>query len=139
MPKENISATVDPEVAEYLGQETVNCSGVVNRAVKREMGILEESDSELVKLRLEQIRDDRKDLEERANRKAEMEERLESRLKKDQREEREALQEAINQCLESFRYLPDDHEDPAIQNHASNVGVTPERFYDELAEAWDDA
>ena len=49
------------------------------------------------------------------------------------------VQEAIDECLELFSYLPDSADDPAVQSKARNAGVTPERFYEELTEAWDDA
>jgi len=135
MPKENISATVDPEVAEYLSKETVNASGVVNRAVKREMGILEEGDEDLLKLRLEQIQDERQDLEERAERKESMENRLKKRLNKSEQKERTKRQEVVERCVENWRHLP-ERDSPAIETQADKAGMEPDAFYEALTEAW---
>lgn len=141
MSKENISATVDPEVAEYLSKDTVNASGVVNRAVKREMGILEESDNDLLKLRLEQVRGERSDLEERAKRKAELEERLEQRVEQNETEERTVREETIERCVEKWSYIPDNTDDPGVKNQAEKANMEPVEFLSAVREAWgeDDA
>ena len=90
--KQRISATVDPEVAEYLSDESVNASGVVNRAVRREMGILESQNDDMVELRLQQVRDEREDLEERAERKQRLEERLEKQLQIAEEEQKDRIE-----------------------------------------------
>ena len=135
MAKERISATVDPVVAEYLQDDTVNASGVVNRAVKREMGILDADENEVLKLRLEQVREERDDLEARAERKRELEDRLESDLRESKREQQSREEEVIEWCLESWSYVPEE-VGPGVKNQAKKADMDPEELLEEVADRW---
>jgi len=139
MAKENISATVDPEVAEFLSKSTVNASGVVNRAVKREMGILDSNDNEMLKLRLEQIREEREDLENRAERKAELEKRLERRVESEEQERKTRRQEVVDRCVKKWAYLPESADTEAVKVQAEKAGMEPEAFYEAVKEEFENA
>jgi len=135
MAKERISATVDPVVAEYLQDDTVNASGVVNRAVKREMGILDADENEVLKLRLEQVREERTDLEARADRKRGLETRLEEDLQESRQEQKSREQEVIEWCLENWSYVPDE-VGAGVENQAKKADMDPEELLEEVAERW---
>jgi septal ring factor EnvC (AmiA/AmiB activator) len=78
MSKERISASVDPEVEEYLSQDGVNASGLINRLVKnhasagdREKAMLQlredqlESEIESMRAQLKQKEDELSDIRQR--------------------------------------------------------------------------
>jgi hypothetical protein len=66
--KERVSASVDPEVAEYLSQDQINASGLINDLVKRHMkgGA---SDEMMREFRIQRLEDEYKDAAATARRK----------------------------------------------------------------------
>lgn len=68
--KENISATVDPDVSDYVGQDSVNTSGLVNKLLKQHMngGADEE---QILDFRIGQVQSEVDELEARLERKRE--------------------------------------------------------------------
>lgn len=66
--KERISASVDREVADYLGQDHVNASGLINQLVSRYMNGGGEGEM-LRELRMQQLEDEYKDAASTAARK----------------------------------------------------------------------
>ena len=68
--KENISATVDPDVSDYVGQDSVNTSGLVNQLLKQHMnGGADEG--QILDFRIQQVRSEIEELEGRLDRKRE--------------------------------------------------------------------
>jgi hypothetical protein len=90
--KTQISITVDPEVAEYLSQDGINRSGFLNKAAREKIG-LDARNTEMLQLRLQQVRDEREEAEDKAERKRQIEEQLQSKLEeKQQQQEQEQEQ-----------------------------------------------
>jgi len=124
--KENISATVDPENAEFLAQEHINTSGLINKLVTqyRTGGAAEDVIREF---RIEQLEDDADDAEKKAERKR----RRAAELKAAMSETKERKRNSI---LESAGDIPASPEHPWVRDHADELDMTPEEFAHEIAD-----
>lgn len=100
MSKENISATVDPAVKEYLKRDDVNASGLVNKLVKQHMngGAGEEW---MFKFRMKQVESELSDLQGRLENKRNEYSQLEEQWKERQSEKEEVLDKAANALSKS--------------------------------------
>jgi len=126
MSKENISATVDPEVAQYLQREEINTSGKINKLVKQEMSA-GTSEKQMLQLRKEQLEGDVADLKSRLETKEEMLENVESRLSQIGEEEKEEAKE----MLRKLKRVPNDPEHSFVQEVAEELDMTPEQALEE--------
>jgi len=129
MSKERISATVDPEVAEYLQKEGVNASGAINKAIKQQMGVSGEN-TDLIELRLEQVEGEidrhESSLESLYAQKEALEERLE--------EIEENRNERRQDKLRKLKQVPDDPSHPLVQEVAEELDMTPEEAIEKSKE-----
>lgn len=126
MSKQNISATVDEDVADYLGQDHVNASGLINQLVTKHMN--GESEELLREFRREQLLEEAEDLREQAKRKREEAEKL-AEVAEEQQSERE---QELEEVKEKLTDAPRDPENPAVKKYAGELGMTPEELIDEL-------
>jgi len=90
--KTQISITVDPEVAEYLSQDGLNRSGFMNKAAREKIG-LDTRNTEMLRFRLNQVREEREEAEQKAERKSKLEEKLEKQLEQQQQQEEQETEE----------------------------------------------
>lgn len=119
--KEHISATVDPEVAAYLSQNTVNTSGLINRLVKQYMTGSDTS-REMLQLRQNQLESQLSQLTSQQDSVVKELEQVEKELQKlDQQEETE-----LQESLEVLASVPWEIDNPAIQQHAVDLDMDPE-------------
>lgn len=109
MSKENISASVDPEVAEYLSQDHVNASGLINDLVKRHMNG-GSTDDLLREFRIQQLEDEFKDKAASARRKLEERNRLLEAQERDEEESQNDLVEFVEWMDVNNEYVFEDHE-----------------------------
>lgn len=130
MGKENISATVDPEVFEYLNQEHINISATVNQAVKAWMESNGEEDA-IREFRIQQLLDEADDFQGRAKEKREKAEKLraEKRKENDRREK-----EQRENLLSAAQEIPADPTHTFIVDNADELDLTPEEFARLIAE-----
>jgi len=126
MSKENISATVDPEVAQYLNREGINTSGKINKLVKQEMNA-GTSERQMLELRQEQLQGDIEDLENRLETKEKMLQDVNSRL--GELDEKE--QENNREQLRKLKKVPNDPGHSFVQEVAEDLGMTPEEALEE--------
>lgn len=123
MSKDRTSVSVDEEVAQYLRQESVNASGLVNRLVKNEMNGFR-SDRQLVELRLDQATSELEDLRTRVKQKEREVARLEEKLEQFNDDREEKLAEA----REHFRPDQLTEDNPAVENWSEKLDMTPAEF-----------
>lgn len=128
MPKQNVSATVDEDVADYLSQDHVNASGLINQLVKRHMN--GESEELLREFRRKQLEEEAEELSSRAERKREEAEKLAEVTEEKQTERQAELEEVADQLAGVKR----DPENPAVKAQAANLGMEPEELLEELPE-----
>ena len=124
--KENISATVDPENAEFLAQEHINRSGLINKLVTqyRTGGATEDVIREF---RIEQLEDDADDAEKKAERKRRRAAELKAAMTETEDREREDI-------LDAAADIPASPENAWVVEHADDVDMTPEEFAREIAD-----
>lgn len=134
MAKERTSLSLDPDVAAYLQQESVNASGLVNQLVKRHMNGGEDGDA-IREFRIRQLEDEAEELASREQRKREQVEKLRELKQEEQNERESEMKDAIDK-LENVVRNPDN---PAIQTQARNLGMTPEELIEELPPLDDDS
>lgn len=143
MSKENISATVDPEIAQWLDQPGRNKSETINQALKqyRQAGGNERA---MIELRLEQIKSRKNELKSQLSSVEDEEEQLERRLDNIVEEQEKEKEDVFNQALEmlSFEELNSVNDvwisssESAIQDFAEDVDMELETFTDELIERY---
>lgn len=126
MSKQNISASVDEDVADYLGQDHVNASGLINRLVKQHMNGA--SKEVLREFRRKQLLEEVDDLESRAERKRKEAEKLAEVTQEEQTEREKELEEVAEELAGVER----DPENPAVKAQASKLGIEPEELLEEL-------
>lgn len=126
MSKQNISATVDEDVAGYLSQDHVNASGLINQLVKRHMN--GENEELLREFRRKQLEEEAEELASRAERKRKEAEKLAEVAEKKQLERQSELEEVAEELAGVER----DPENPAVKAQAAKLGVEPEDLLAEL-------
>jgi len=93
MNKKNISATVDPEIAEFVKRDDVNTSGLVNKLLKQHMSG-DTGREQMLRLRIDQVQDDINELENRLESKHSELARLEEQLDDIEEENNNIIQQA---------------------------------------------
>lgn len=118
MSKDRISATVDEDVAEYLDQDHINTSGLVNRLLKQYISG-GRTDEQIREFRKQQVKSEYKDAANRARRKLQEFNELRAAdaepdtLPDDERAE----------WFEKVRMVPRDTDHPLVQDAADALGM----------------
>jgi hypothetical protein len=128
--KTNVSAYVDEEVADYLKQDHVNASGLINDLVKKHMN--GDSEDVLREFRRQQLIEEAKDLKNRAERKEEEAEKLAEVNEQQEEERRDELETVAEELVEA--QVPLEADNPAVKNNASEIGVEPEELVEKARE-----
>lgn len=129
MSKDRTSLSLDPEVADYLRQDHVNASGLVNNLVKKHMagGV---SQDVIREFRIQQVESELDEIEGKRERKeAEL-----RKLKEINEDKRDLKQSKLDEAREALKDTPKDPENPAVENWAEEVGVSPSQLVEELSE-----
>ncbi len=127
MSKERTSLSLDPEVAQFLKQDHVNASGLVNKLVKQHMN--GGAGEDLIReFRIQQLESELNQIQTREEQKREELQKLKEIDSEKTQEQKEALEEA----KEALSTTPRDPENPAIQTKAEELGMSPEELVDEL-------
>lgn len=126
MSKERVSATVDPENAEFLSQEHINTSGLINELLTkyRTGGASEDIIREY---RIQQLESEAKDCKSQAQRKLEEAERLRQAKAEEKHSELETV-------LEKAEMMPADPTHPFVKKNADALDMDPEQLAKEIAE-----
>jgi len=129
--KNRVSATVDDDVYEFLQQDHINMSGLINRCIREYMNT--GGDVSAVRdLRIQQLEDEAEDLKSRAENKREKANRLREQIEASNESDRE---ERLNEVVSSAGMIPADPSHPFVQQHSDELDMTT----DELAKAIADA
>lgn len=129
---ENISASVDDDVHEFLQQDHINISGLVNRCLKEYMNT--GGDVSAVRdLRIRQLKDEADELETRAETKRQRAEELREELEATKDDEQSAELDAV---LQRAEYIPADPEHPFVRDNADELGIRPAELADEIADRY---
>lgn len=125
--KENISATVDPEVASFLEQEHINKSGLINKLLKEHMngGATE---NRMLELREEQLESQLESLEVQCENIANQ---LES-VRERQSEMREQEEKRLKDAMTVLETVPWDEDNPAIQQWADDLDMSETELINQL-------
>jgi len=125
--KERISATVDPENAEFLDQEHINTSGLINKLVEqyRTGGA---ADDVIRDFRIEQLEDEADDAEKKAERKRRRVAELKAAKSETEERERDSI-------LEAAADIPASPEHPWVIEHADELDMTMDELKEEIKEA----
>lgn len=126
MSKERISASVEPAVAEYLSQDHVNASGLINDLVKRHMAGGIDKD-QLREFRKRQIESKIESLESQL----EIKESELDAVVETAEQSREQQQAAIDRRLEAL----EDVKGPVDESHPSVKAIAQEHFGGSKAQA----
>lgn len=129
MSKKNVSATIDPEVAQYLDQEHINKSATINKALKSIMGI-DEDEEQILNYRIQQVESELEELRQRTRNKERELETLKSR-RNDIESEREGVIEEAAEVLGQGDHSPKDRP---VQYWASEAGVSENELIERIEE-----
>lgn len=127
MSKERTSLSLDPEVAQFLQQDHVNASGLVNKLVKQYMGGGAGEDM-IRQFRIEQLEGELNELQAQEEQKRKQLQQLKEVSQQKTEEQKQALEEA----KDALQGTPKEPDNPAIKNWASDLGMSPEELIDEL-------
>ena len=127
MAKERRTVTLEREVDDYLAQDHVNASGLVNDLVKRHMNG-DDANGAIREFRMNQLLEEANEYEMRAKRKREEVNRLQEVAK-----EKEATRdEEVQKVVEKLSGVERDPENPAIKRNADKLGITAQELLDKL-------
>jgi len=131
--KENISATVDPEVKAYTEREDVNTSGLVNKLLKMEMGE-EAVNEEILRMRMDMEKNAYKQNAQNARNHLERYNRLKDRLEERQENATDVLDEAEEQLSEHQLH---ENSNP-VEFWADKADMSKDEFLTEMWGRFDD-
>ena len=127
MSKKRKTVSLDPEVKAYLDSNGRNASETVNNLVKMEMG--EEVVNEtLIKMRMDMEKDRYEDAAQKARGHLERYNQLKQRLEQEQ----DAKQALLNDAREALEDVPLAVDNPAVENWADKLNLTPTELIDKL-------
>lgn len=131
MSKERTSISVDPEVANYLNQESVNASGLVNDLIKQYMGD-DTSEQQLLKMRRDQLDSEIASLEGQLETKRSERERVNEAIAEHQHEQEHVIESAA-EALD-----PGDlnHRNQKVSYWASEADVSEDELVELVREEW---
>lgn len=132
MSKERLSVSVDAEVEQYLRQDHINASGLVNDLVKRYMNG-DAGENALHEYRIQRLKDEAEEAETIAQRKREMIEELQRKTRQKKKESREDM---VDTFLEKGASIPADPDNPMIQQYAEKLEKDPIELAEMLAEEY---
>lgn len=127
MSKERTSLSLDPSVAQFLKQNHVNASGLVNKLVQQYMNGGAGEDI-IREFRIQQLESEVDELQSREEQKRQELQKLKSIDSKKTEEQEVALEEA----KETLSSTPRDPDNIAIQTKADELDITPEELVEEL-------
>jgi cell division FtsZ-interacting protein ZapD len=127
MSKERSTFSLDPEVNEFLQQDHVNASGLVNKLVKQHMNGGADEDI-LREFRIQQLKSELNQIESQKEQKRKELEKLQE-IDQSKSEER---QHELEKAREELAQTPKDPENPAIQNWAEKLGISAEELIEEI-------
>jgi len=132
MSKKRTSLSLDPEVADYLQQDRVNASGLVNNLVKQYM---EGADQKAMQeLRKRQLREEYESLVDRARRKYERYEQLDETIPSEEEERQSRLEEAAKRVAttETNTFGTTIADGDQLKQVARNYNVDPDELRKEV-------
>jgi len=129
--KNNISATVDDDVYEFVQQDHINTSGLVNQCLKQYMNT--GGDVSAVRdLRIQQLMDEAEEYDTLAEKKREQAEELQEAY---ERAEAEDTEERRQEVIDNAENIPADPSHPHFVE-AEGVDMTPEELAKAAAEEY---
>lgn len=133
MSKERRTVSLEPEQDEYLSRPEVNASALVNELVRqhRDGGV---SDGAVLRMREEQVESEVDHLQTRAEKKREELEAIRERRKEKAQTRDVELAEAFDAFHDIDKAGRLTPSNPAVQNHATKLGMTPEDLINEYRE-----
>jgi len=126
MSKENVSVTVDPDVAQYLDRPGVNTSGKINDLLKQEMNA-GTSEKQMLELRQEQLEGEIESLESQLETKKKGLKNVQQRLGELDNEKEKQYEDD----LRGVKKVPDDPETGYVQKIAEKYDMKPEKVLKE--------
>lgn len=129
MSKERRTVTLEKEVNDYLAQDHVNASGLVNDLVKRHMNG-DTTDGAIREFRIRQLEEEADEYAKRSERKQSEADRLKQAAKERQAEK----QTEIDEILNHLEGVPRDADHPAVKTQARKAGLEPEELVEHMPE-----
>lgn len=129
MSKDNISATVDPEVASYVSRDSVNTSGLVNELLKQHMNGAT-SEKQMLEFRIEQVESEIQSLQSRLENKQDELKELEARKDDLKSQQQERLEKAVDVLT------PEDLDERSrkVEYWAGELNMTVDEFIDQYGD-----
>ena len=130
--KERVSASVDPEVAEYLRQNQVNASGLINDLVKQHQST-GGTKAAMLELRHDQVQSEVENLHNQLQAKRKELDRIETQLNELRERDEDILDDAAD------KMSPADFETSTLKvsHWTDETGLTEDQLRKELEKRWD--
>ena len=136
MSKERTSLSLDPEVAQFLKQEHVNASGLVNQLVKQHMNGGAGEDI-IRQFRIQQLESELDQIQSQEEQKRQELQKLRE-IDQEKEEERHNALEQVRPKIEKIPEESRSPDNPAVQTQADKVGLEPAELLRELGYEVDD-
>lgn len=127
MTKSRRSVTLEPDVDEYLSQDGVNASELVNDLVKNHLTGGGDKQA-MLELRKEQVNGEIDNLKQQLKQKEEELATIEERLT----EYRTQTEDVVKEASERLRGAPLEPSNPGVQNWAEQAGLTETELIEEI-------
>jgi len=128
--KKRTSISIDKDVYEYLRQEQINQSGLINQLV-REYQTSNDRQVAALELRYEHLKDDVAQLRERLERKESQLSDVKELLEEARHAESELWQDCFD-IFEGIRIEELEPDNPAVENWCGKFNMEPKEFLTEL-------
>lgn len=126
--KTSTSVSLTAENREYLDREVNNRSAFINDLIQAHRQGKSDIDEAIARYRQEQLESELRKVE---SRRRELEDELDV-IQKQVTAEQERKQELLEEAREALEDTPRDPDNPAIQNWADDLDVTPDELIEKL-------
>lgn len=126
--KVSTSVNLTGKNREYLDREVNNRSAFINDLIEAHRQGKSDIDEAIARYRREQLEHELREVQ---SRKREIQNQLDVINQKVQKEEARK-QEQLAEAKETLADVPRDPENPAVENWADKIGITPEELLEEL-------
>jgi len=131
MSKERRTVSIPEEVDDHLSREGVNASELVAKLVKQHMNGGATQD-QILEFRIKQVQSEVEDIRGRLERKERELEELKARRQEYHEQQQQEFQSKLSDAREALSGVPLSIDNPAVQNWAEKLDLTPETLIDKL-------
>lgn len=131
MAKKRTSISLEEETYQYLQQDSINASQLVNKLIKQHMNCGADQ-QQVLEFRIQQVESQLEDFQSRAERKQNELEELRKRREEHREQKQNEQEQLLADAEEALEGVPKQPDNPAVENWADKLNMQPATLLEEL-------